>query len=319
MLDDATPHTAVPVQAIRDGEVMTTTLSDVGGRYRFVNLKPGQYQLRCQVLGGYVYYETTDDALPFTFYDSPDTEEDAGEVLSVEQGKTLNNIDFRFASFKKGTWKNYTRLNELASDWVVAIYRDPDGVLWFGTWGGVSHYDGEKFVTFTTRDSLAHDSVLAIHRDPDGVMWFGTGDYFHGGGGGVSRYDGDQFVTFTTQDGLADNTVHAIYCGEDGIVWFGTKRGLSCYDGKGFVNFTTKDGLANDSVLDIYRDLDGAMWFGTWDGVSRYAKPNGGLRQKTAERSEHDFRLGAKSNGHLRLTDGLANPEQICQIMTNGF
>jgi hypothetical protein len=56
MLDDSTPHVAVPVQAIRDGKAIATTLSDEGGKYRFINLKPGQYQLRCQVLGGYVYY-----------------------------------------------------------------------------------------------------------------------------------------------------------------------------------------------------------------------------------------------------------------------
>jgi protocatechuate 3,4-dioxygenase beta subunit len=31
-------------------------LSDEGGKYRFVNLKPGQYQLRCYTLGGYLYY-----------------------------------------------------------------------------------------------------------------------------------------------------------------------------------------------------------------------------------------------------------------------
>ena len=56
MLDDTTPHVAVPVQAIRDGKVVATTLSDGSGKYQFTNLKPGQYQLRCQVLGGYIYY-----------------------------------------------------------------------------------------------------------------------------------------------------------------------------------------------------------------------------------------------------------------------
>ena len=56
MLDNATPHVAGPVQAIRDGEVIATTLSNEGGRYQFVNLKPGVCQVRCHVLGGYVYY-----------------------------------------------------------------------------------------------------------------------------------------------------------------------------------------------------------------------------------------------------------------------
>ena len=57
MLDDATPHVAVPVEALRGGTVIARTLSDEGGEYRLINLKQGRYQVRCQVLGGYVYYE----------------------------------------------------------------------------------------------------------------------------------------------------------------------------------------------------------------------------------------------------------------------
>nr|MBC8231096.1 carboxypeptidase regulatory-like domain-containing protein [bacterium] len=243
MLDDVTPHTAVPVQAMRDGEVIVTVLSDKRlsdktGKYQFINLKPGQYQLRCQVLGGYVYYKTADDALPFTCYDSPDIEADAGEVLSVEQGRTLKNIDFCFASFKKGTWKNYTCLDGLANDRVVAIYRDPDGVMWFGTWnGGVSRYDGKEFVNFTTEDGLASNRVHAIYPDADGVMWFGTW-------GGVSRYDGEKFVTFTTKDGLAHDSVLAIHRDPDGMMWFGTGNyfgggggGVSRFVGEEFGTF----------------------------------------------------------------------------------
>ena len=57
MLDDATPHVAVPVEAIGGGKVIATTLSDESGKYQFINLKPGRYQVRCQVLNEYVYYE----------------------------------------------------------------------------------------------------------------------------------------------------------------------------------------------------------------------------------------------------------------------
>jgi len=271
MLDDATPHVAVPVQAMKDGKVIATALSDEKGKYHLVNLKPGQYQLRCQILGGYVYYQNVDYALRFTSYDSPDTEEDAGEVLSVEQGRTLKNIGFRFASFKKGTWKNYTLLDGLANNTVRVIHRDPDGVMWFGTWtGGVSRYDGKEFVNFTTKDGLANNRVHVIYRDPDGVMWFGTW-------GGVSRYDGKNFVTFTTKDGLAHDSVLAIQRDSNGVMWFGTGDyhkggggGISRYDGNQFVNFTTKDGLADNTVRSIYCGADGALWFGTDRGLSRY-------------------------------------------------
>jgi len=264
MLDDATPHVAVPVQAIRDGKAVATTLSDENGKYRFINLKPGQYQLRCQVLGGYVYYKTTDDALRFTFYDLPATKEDAAEVLSVEQGRTLKNIDFRFAPFKKGTWKNYTTLDGLASNVVEHILRHPDDTMLFVTDGGVSRYDGNQFVNFTTKDGWVYDRVRNICFAPDGVMWFATK-------GGVSQYDGKKFINFTTKDGLANNFVRDIYCDPDGVLWFATWRGgVSQYDGEKFENFTTKDGLVHNLTYTVHRAPDGAMWFGTDGGVSRY-------------------------------------------------
>jgi len=263
MLDDKTPHVAIPVQAISDGKVIDTVLSDESGRYRFVNLKPGAYQVRCQVLGGYVYYG-----------------EEAGEqgdddILRVEQGGTLKNIDFRFAPFKKGTWKTYTYLDGLASNnQVWSIHSDTDGILWFGTGSGVSRYDGKRFINFTTEDGLAGNIIRAIHSDPDGVLWFGSGGWRLGlsrlEGGGVSRYDGKGFVNFTTEDGLAGNTVSTIHLDPDGILWFGTNSGVSRYDGRRFINFTAEDGLAGNTISAIHVDPDGTLWFGTFGGVSRY-------------------------------------------------
>ena len=290
MLDDTTPHVAVPVQAIRDEKVIATTSSDEGGKYRFINLKPGKYQVRCQVLGGYVYYQNVDYALRFTFYDSEVEAEDAGKILFVEPGITLKNINFRFAPFKKGTYRNYTSLDGLASNRVYAIHGTPDGFLWFGTNEGVSRYDGKEFVNFTTRDGLAGNDVAAISSEFDGSIWFGTGKRMpfvvpfdvvglsrgvypetkRRGERSSPRRDGLKFVNITTKDGLASDIVYDIYCAGDDVVWFGTSDGVSRYDGKSFVNFTTADGLVSNTVWSIQRDPDGMMWFGTIGGVSRY-------------------------------------------------
>jgi len=276
MLDNATPHVSIVVQAVIPAsdkneapEIVATTLSDENGRYRFVNLKPGKYQVCCQVLDGYVYYRDVSHALRFTPYGSEAKEENSGDILSVEQGRKLKNINFRFPPFKKGNWRNYTYFDGLAHTSVNAICRAPDGMMWFGTEGGVSRYDGKEFVNFTTKEGLAANTVNAIHCSPDGIIWFATD-------GGVSRYDGNQFVNFTTQNGLADNNVNTIHCSPDGAMWFATGgfyrgSGVSRYDGKEFVNFTAKDGLANNAVLTICSDFDGRVWFGTWGGgVSRY-------------------------------------------------
>ncbi|MBI1928764.1 hypothetical protein HYR99_31525 [Candidatus Poribacteria bacterium] len=70
---------------------------------------------------------------------------------------------------------DFTTQDGLANNGVNAIYRDPDGVLWFGTWGGgVSRYDEGGFVNFTKKDGLASHGVNVIRRAPDGSLWFGT-------------------------------------------------------------------------------------------------------------------------------------------------
>jgi len=263
MLDDATPHVAVPVQAILNNKTLATTLSDERGKYRFINLKPGRYQVRCQILNGYVYYEKGGNGRKWEYNEvEKDDSPSLGDFLQVEQDKPPEDIDFRFAHFKKGTCKNYGHSDGLSSMTVSTIHRAPDGVMWFGTvGGGVSRYDGKDFVNFTRKDGLADNVVWAIHREPNGVIWFGTNN-------GLSRYDGNQFKNFTTKDGLPNNVVWSIHQDDDGTLWFGTRRGVSRYDGREFSNFAEKEIYTYVNV--IHRDPDGVLWFGTNTGLFRY-------------------------------------------------
>ena len=249
--DHTTPHVAVLVQAVRDGKVIDTRLSDEAGRFAFSNLKPGQYQVRCQTPAGYVY--------PVE-----------GEIHQVIAGGTLQ-IHFHLSQFKKGTWKHYDTLDGLADNDVTALHRTADGVMWFGTdGGGVSVYDGKQFNTFTTQDGLASNFVRFIYSTDGTTVWFATQ-------GGVSRYDGERtneeimFTNLTEKEGLIHNDVHTIYQTPDGVMWFGTAGGVSQYNGKGFVNLTEAEGWAQNHVYDIYQTSDGVLWFGTHgDGVFAY-------------------------------------------------
>jgi len=267
MLDGETPHVACVVQAVvaRRGDPapqpVATALTDETGKYKLVNLKPGSYQIRCYIMGGYAYYRSGRNFV---------SEQSRATPLRVRNGKTIKNIDFRFAPFKKGTWKNYTYLDGLTDNYVNDIHCGPDGVMWFATGGGgVSRYDGKEFVNFTTEDGLADNDVSTIYCDPDGDLWFGTGT-LQVEGNGVSRYDGKEFVNFTIEDGLADNRIYAIHRDPDSMMWFGTENGVSRYDGKEFTNFTTEDGLADNRIYAIHRDPDSMMWFGTENGVFLY-------------------------------------------------
>jgi signal transduction histidine kinase/DNA-binding response OmpR family regulator len=253
--DDAS-LSGIMVQAVRappkpsglKSQIAITTLSDESGKYQFVNLRPGRYHVRCYTGREYLYYS------------SPSGE----DLLLVERGKTFSDVNFRFAPFKKGTWRSYTYLDGLASNKVYAIQSDGMGNLWFGTAEGLSRFDGENFVNFTERDGLAANWVTEIYRDVDGTLWFGT-RY-----GGVSHYDGERFTNLTEADGLISNNVQAIYRDSDGRLWIGTDRGISRFDGENFVNFTGKDGLLDNNVRAISQTSDGALWFGTAMSLARY-------------------------------------------------
>ncbi len=241
--DHTTPHVAVLVQAVRDGEVVDTKLSDVAGRFSFANLKPGQYQVRCQTPAGYVY--------PVE-----------GETHQIATGERLQ-IHFHISPFKKGMWKHYDTLDGLADNDVTAIYRTSDGVMWFGTdGGGVSVYDGERFNTFTTQDGLASNFVRSIYSTNDTTIWFATQ-------GGVSRYDSARtndrmtFTNLTEKEGLVHNDVRTIYQTTDGMLWFGTAGGVSRYNGKEFVDLTGEDGLSHDHIHAICQTSDRVLWFAT--------------------------------------------------------
>ena len=278
------PHNHVFVEAVylsQQDSVKNSfsrfTISDSDGKYQFINLKPGQYQIRCHTLDRFIYYKKDNQIA----------------TLNVEVGVKIDNINFRFAHFKKGRWKTYTQADGLPDMRVQRCYQDSDGALWFATGchyyggGGVCRYDGSTLVTFTTKDGLAHNYVMDIHQDADGMMWFATK-------GGVSRYDrrkaskGKPFTNFTVDDGLANNFVYDICQDKDGLLWFGTAKGVSRYNPSHqlnqtsatneppkFINLTTEDGLPNYAIVKIHQDRHGVMWFATeGGGVVRYA-PNG--------------------------------------------
>ena len=137
-------------------------------------------------------------------------------------------VKISLAKGGEGGFINFTTKDGLAGNDIHTIYRDPDGVMWFGTsddrgGGGVSRYDGKEFKSLTTKDGLADNEVTTIYRDPDGLMWFGTWE------GGVSLYDGIAWTSLDIRDGLSDNSVNGIEQGSDGSLWFGTRSGITRY------------------------------------------------------------------------------------------
>ncbi len=157
--------------------------------------------------------------------------------------------------------QHYNTEQGLALSAIACSYRDRNGNLWFGSYGGgVSRYDGKSFTTYTTAQGLANNTVWGMTQDKHGNLWFATFS------GGVSCFDGQSFHTYTTSQGLSDNTVYCITEDRNGILWFGTQEGLSRYDGTAFTRYTTAQGLSNNTIQCITEDKAGNLWLGTHGG-----------------------------------------------------
>jgi ligand-binding sensor domain-containing protein len=196
---------------------------------------------------------------------------------------------------KSGKFTTYVK--ELINEWVYGISVDALDRVWFGTEGGVSMYDGKRWVSWTHKDGLGaantdnlpfsantglgtrsrHDLsvgsegtatynpnyVFSILAAADGSVWAGTW------GGGAARWDGKAWTNLTTKDGLAGNIVYSVAQERDGTLWFGTNQGLSRWDGKQFRNLGTAQGLLDRHVYAIAIAPNGELWAGTKKGVAR--------------------------------------------------
>ncbi|MFD2919192.1 two-component regulator propeller domain-containing protein [Terrimonas rubra] len=92
------------------------------------------------------------------------------------------------------------------------ITQDKQGHLWISTQGGVSRYDGKRFVHFTTKEGLPSNIVISLACDNKGNMWFGTDK-------GLSFYNGKKFVTATLNLEARDNIVGQLVADSTGSLY----------------------------------------------------------------------------------------------------
>ncbi len=68
-------------------------------------------------------------------------------------------------------FKTYTIEDGLVSNPVRRIYQHTKGFIWIATWEGLSKYDGNKFINYTTANGLSHNMVNDFHESDDGKLF----------------------------------------------------------------------------------------------------------------------------------------------------
>lgn len=107
-------------------------------------------------------------------------------------------------------------------NYVVSLEVDKNGGVWAGTWGGgLSRFDGKKWISYTTSDGLPGNHVFMLHRDEGGRLWIGTNN-------GLTQWvDGKFAKAIGPEEGLFANNVFAMSSGSDGSLWVGSFGGVA--------------------------------------------------------------------------------------------
>jgi ligand-binding sensor domain-containing protein/signal transduction histidine kinase/DNA-binding response OmpR family regulator len=183
----------------------------------------------------------------------------------------------------------------LSDNSIRAIFSDPAGSYWLGTfYGGVNIYSplarqfGEVRLT-NKRNQTAYKIAGAIITDKNQNLWIST----DGNGLYCLNKKGEIIKQFKHVPGdessLSHNKIKCLLLDDDGL-WIGTIIGLNFYDFKTdrIVHFNPDPqnplALSDDRIYDLEKDSDGNIWVGTYrGGLCRYNK-----KTKTFDRFVHD-------------------------------
>jgi signal transduction histidine kinase len=160
----------------------------------------------------------------------------------------------------------YTKADGLPNDKVETILSGHDGTLWVGNnCGGLSKFDGQRFITYSEKDGLSNSCVWSLAEDRHHDIWVGTW------GGGLYRFSRGHFTQYSISQGLPSDVVVSLISAQDGSLWIATGGGLVHMQSGHLRNYTMADGLSSDRITTVYQDQKGGIWAGTSAGIDRLA------------------------------------------------
>jgi ligand-binding sensor domain-containing protein/AraC-like DNA-binding protein len=178
----------------------------------------------------------------------------------------------------------------LSQNTIHGIVRDKYGFMWFGTWEGISRYDGYKFDTFRANEmdpnSLPNNRINYLFADSNQNIWISAGEneiccY---------NYDTENFTRIRKEKvpsyiikNLSRNSYSRKNVRNNRFMWQIKNSTLLqtditnskqiCYTKDPFDEWSINDNM----LTDLYIDKNGILWLGTENGgincADTHAKP----------------------------------------------
>ncbi|MCK6602654.1 MAG: histidine kinase [Bacteroidetes bacterium] len=160
--------------------------------------------------------------------------------------------------------------NGLVQSQVASVFKDREGFLWLGTFGGLTRWDGFECINYQTQDGLAGNRISSIVQKKDGTLIFGID------GGGVSVFKNGRFDTLSIQPVLSGQAVTCLLLDPQETLYIGTfGDGIWILPESGPpVHLTEQEGLPGLNIWTLRAGADGSVWIGT-DGAGLCQFKNG--------------------------------------------
>ena len=167
---------------------------------------------------------------------------------------------------------NNWAIDRLPNDWINCIMKGADGLLWIGTYKGLSCFNPRKntFINYADRNNLLPDYVVfSLLESRDGHIWVGTTE-------GLFCFNKktEEFIHLNINNGLPSNVICGMAEDEQGNIWISTHQGLSklIVEKQQFVNYYAADGLQGNEFSRgaVFKDKNGKMYFGGTDGITAF-------------------------------------------------
>ncbi len=151
----------------------------------------------------------------------------------------------------------------LCQSHVFCMLQDGQGYMWFGTYDGVSRWDGQQFYNYQARDGLASSSVFCMDSAPDGTIYFGTDK-------GVSAHRHGRFFFLPALDSLREEMISALHAARDGSLYLAVlQKGLFVYHNGALVRIKPKDKEFSGRIAALHETRDGSLYIATLAGLYR--------------------------------------------------
>lgn len=177
-------------------------------------------------------------------------------------------------------FQNFTQRDGLASNYILSICQDYQGLIWIGTENGLNRFDGQQFISFRfdpeDTQTLDNNWVITIIEDSHKNLWFGT----EKGLNKLDRASGRiERIPLIREGKKIPDIVKDIFEDSSGELWIVTgenglfrlnrskKQAEHFYYGQLFLNATE-----SLRIFNLVHATENELWVATSAGIDRLEK-----------------------------------------------